>query len=166
MVEKGIPVTVELDVKNTFYDEDPSSFNIVAEIPGTDPKLKDEVVMLGAHFDSWHTGTGATDNAAGSAVMLEALRLIKATGLKPRRTIRIAPLDRGGAGTPRLARVRARAFRRPADHAAQAADARPVRRLLQRRQRHRRDSRRLPAEERGGRADLQVVDGGVQRSAQ
>jgi len=82
-------VTVELDVKNTFSDEDSSSFNIVAEIPGTDPKLKDEVVMLGAHFDSWHMGTGATDNAAGSAVMLEALRLIKATGLKPRRTIRI-----------------------------------------------------------------------------
>jgi hypothetical protein len=89
MVEKGVPVTVELDVKNTFYDDDPSSFNIVAEIPGTDPKLKDEVVMLGAHFDSWHTGTGATDNAAGSAVMLEALRLIKAAGLKPRRTIRL-----------------------------------------------------------------------------
>jgi len=90
MVEKGIPVTVELDVKNTFYDDNPNSFNIVAEIPGTDPKLRDEVVMLGAHFDSWHTGTGATDNAAGSAVMLEALRLIKATGLRPRRTIRIA----------------------------------------------------------------------------
>jgi hypothetical protein len=89
MVEKGVPVTVELDVKNTFYDDNPSSFNIVAEIPGTDPKLKDEVVMLGAHFDSWHTGTGATDNAAGSAVMLEALRLIKASGLRPRRTIRI-----------------------------------------------------------------------------
>ena len=90
MVEKGVPVTVELDIRNTFADEDPSSFNIVAEIPGTDPKLKDEIVMLGAHFDSWHMGTGATDNAAGSAVMLEALRLIKATGLKPRRTIRIA----------------------------------------------------------------------------
>ena len=89
MVDKGVPVTVELDVKNTFYDNDPSSFNIVAEIPGTDPKLKDEVVMLGAHFDSWHMATGATDNAAGSAVMLEALRLIKATGLKPKRTIRI-----------------------------------------------------------------------------
>ena len=90
MVQKGVPVTVELDVKNTFHDEDPSSFNIIAEIPGTDPRLKDEVVMLGAHFDSWHTGTGATDNAAGSAVMLEALRLIRATGLRPRRTIRLA----------------------------------------------------------------------------
>jgi carboxypeptidase Q len=90
MVEKGLPVTVELDVKNTFHDDNPNSFNIIAEIPGTDPRLEDEVVMLGAHFDSWHTGTGATDNAAGSAVMLEALRLIKATGLRPRRTIRLA----------------------------------------------------------------------------
>ena len=89
-VEKDVPVKIEVDVKNTFYDSDLNSFNIVAEIPGTDPKLKDEVVMLGAHFDSWHMGTGATDNAAGSAVMLEAVRLIKATGLKPRRTIRIA----------------------------------------------------------------------------
>ena len=90
MLEKGVPVTVEIDVKNTFHDQDLNSFNIIAEIPGTDPRLKDEVVMLGAHFDSWHTGTGATDNAAGSAVMLEALRLIKATGLRPRRTIRLA----------------------------------------------------------------------------
>jgi carboxypeptidase Q len=90
MLEKNVPVTVELDVKNTFYDADPNSFNIVAEIPGTDPQLKDEVVMLGAHFDSWHAATGATDNAAGSAIMMEAIRLIKSSGLKPRRTIRIA----------------------------------------------------------------------------
>mgnify|MGYP000579341014 CR=1 FL=1 len=89
-LEKGSPVQMELDVKNTFYDGDLNSFNIIAEIPGTDPKLKDEVVMLGAHFDSWHAGTGATDNAAGSAAMLEAVRILKASGLKPRRTIRIA----------------------------------------------------------------------------
>ena len=89
-LEKGVPVHMELDVRNTFYDADLSSFNIVAEIPGTDPKLKDEVVMLGAHFDSWHAGTGATDNAAGSAAMLEAVRIIKAAGLRPKRTIRIA----------------------------------------------------------------------------
>jgi carboxypeptidase Q len=88
-VQKGVPVTLELDIKNTYYDDDPNSFNLIAEIPGTDPKLKDEVVMLGAHFDSWHAGTGATDNAAGSAVMIEAMRLIKTLGLKPRRTIRI-----------------------------------------------------------------------------
>jgi hypothetical protein len=89
-VEKGVPVEMELDVRNRFYDDDLTSFNIIAEIPGTDPKLKDEVVMLGAHFDSWHAGTGATDNAAGSAAMLEAMRILKASGLKPKRTIRIA----------------------------------------------------------------------------
>jgi hypothetical protein len=89
-LEKGVPVSMELEVRNRFYDDDLSSFNIVAEIPGTDPKLKDEVVMLGAHFDSWHAGTGATDNAAGSAAMLEAVRVLQAAGLKPKRTIRIA----------------------------------------------------------------------------
>lgn len=88
ILEKGLPVTLALDMANTQLPE-AESFNIVAEIPGTDPKLKDEVVMLGAHFDSWHAGTGATDNAAGSAVMMEAIRLIKASGLTPRRTIRI-----------------------------------------------------------------------------
>jgi hypothetical protein len=89
-LEKAVPVRMDLDVRNTFYDNDLNSFNIIAEIPGTDPKLKDEVVMLGAHFDSWHAGTGATDNAAGSAAMLEAVRILKAANLKPKRTIRIA----------------------------------------------------------------------------
>ncbi|MGH9312726.1 MAG: M28 family metallopeptidase [Vicinamibacterales bacterium] len=86
-LQKKIPVRLELDVKNTFHAEEPP-FNVIAEIPGTD--RADEVVMLGAHFDSWHSGTGATDNAAGSAVMMEAVRILKATSLKPRRTIRIA----------------------------------------------------------------------------
>jgi len=76
-----------MDIDSTFIDGDLSSFNIAAEIPGTDKA--DEVVMLGAHFDSWHTGTGATDNAAGSAVMMEAMRILKATGVKLRRTVRI-----------------------------------------------------------------------------
>jgi len=89
VLEKGIPVQMELEIKNTFYDNDLNSFNIIAEIPGTDPKLKDEVVMLGAHFDSWHAGTGATDNAAGSATMMEAMRILKAIGANPKRTIRI-----------------------------------------------------------------------------
>ena len=88
ILEKGVPVTLSLDMANTTTPE-AESFNIVAETPGSDPALRDEVVMLGAHFDSWHAGTGATDNAAGSAVMMEAIRLIKASGLKPRRTIRI-----------------------------------------------------------------------------
>ena len=87
-LEKQIPVTLQMEIDNRFYDTDLSSFNLIGELAGTDKA--DEVVMLGAHFDSWHTGTGATDNAAGSAVMLEAMRILKQSGLTPRRTIRIA----------------------------------------------------------------------------
>jgi hypothetical protein len=87
LLDKKIPVRLEMDIQNKFYDDDLNSFNVVGEIPGTDKA--DELVMLGAHFDSWHTGTGATDNAAGSAVMMEAVRILKATGLKMRRTVRI-----------------------------------------------------------------------------
>jgi carboxypeptidase Q len=87
MLERNAPVRFEANVENKFYDNDLTSFNIVGEIPGTDKA--DEVVMVGAHFDSWHTGTGATDNAAGSAVMIEAMRILKATGLRMRRTVRI-----------------------------------------------------------------------------
>ena len=87
-LEKDIPVTLELNVQNSFHDDTLDGFNIIAEIPGTN--RADEVVMLGAHFDSWHAGTGATDNAAGSAVMMEAMRILKATGLPLRRTVRIA----------------------------------------------------------------------------
>jgi Zn-dependent M28 family amino/carboxypeptidase len=65
------------------------AYNTVAEIPGTDPELKDQIVMVGAHLDSWHSGTGATDNGVGSACAMEAVRIIKAAGLQPRRTIRI-----------------------------------------------------------------------------
>jgi carboxypeptidase Q len=86
-LEKKIPVTLSMQIDNRFYDTDLNSFNIVAELPGTDKA--DEVVMIGAHFDSWHTGTGATDNAAGSAVMMEAMRILKTSGVKLRRTVRI-----------------------------------------------------------------------------
>jgi carboxypeptidase Q len=85
-LEKEMPVKIEMDVKNSFQD-DLMSFNVVAELPGTDKA--DEIVMLGAHFDSWHGATGATDNAAGSAVMMEAMRILKQSGLKLRRTVRI-----------------------------------------------------------------------------
>jgi hypothetical protein len=88
MLAKGVSVPMELTMTNSMT-ADSTSFNVIGEIPGTDPALKDEIVMLGAHFDSWHSGTGATDNAAGSAVMMEALRIIETLGLKPRRTIRI-----------------------------------------------------------------------------
>jgi hypothetical protein len=86
-LEKQIAVTLQMDIDNRFYDADPNAFNILAEIRGSDKA--DEVVMLGAHFDSWHTGTGATDNAAGSAVMMEAMRILKVSGVKLRRTVRI-----------------------------------------------------------------------------
>jgi len=88
-LEKKVPVSMLVDVENKFYDDDLNSFNIIAEIPGSDKAKADEVVMLGGHFDSWQSGTGATDNGAGSAVMLEAIRILKATGVKMRRTVRI-----------------------------------------------------------------------------
>jgi len=86
-IERKIPVTLQMDIDNRFLDADLNAFNVVGELPGTDKA--DEVVMLGAHFDSWHTGTSATDNAAGSAVMLEAMRILKAAGIHLRRTVRI-----------------------------------------------------------------------------
>jgi hypothetical protein len=92
ILERNIPVKMELHVETKFLDEPAGKggFNIIAEIPGTDPKLKDEVVILGAHFDSHHGATGATDNATGSVAMIEAMRILKASGVKPRRTIRVA----------------------------------------------------------------------------
>ncbi|WP_424961017.1 M28 family metallopeptidase [Ekhidna sp.] len=90
LVENGVEVTVEGEVKTTFNEDDLQGYNVLAEIPGTDKKLKDEVVMLGGHLDSWHSATGATDNGAGCIVMMEAVRILQAAGLKPKRTIRIA----------------------------------------------------------------------------
>lgn len=90
LAKSGIPVKMELDVKTKFTSDDTKGYNVIAEIKGSDKKLQAEVVMLGGHLDSWHGGTGATDNAAGCAIMLEAVRLIHTLGLKPRRTIRIA----------------------------------------------------------------------------
>lgn len=87
MLDAGEKVTMTIDMTVEFQDSDPNAYNTVAEIPGTDKA--DEVVMLGGHLDSWHAGTGATDNGAGCAVMMEAMRIIQTLGLKPRRTIRI-----------------------------------------------------------------------------
>lgn len=88
MVQKGVAVSLEVEIGAQFHDNDMMAYNTIAEIPGTDKK--DEVVMLGGHLDSWHAGTGATDNAAGCAVAMEAVRIIQALGLRPRRTIRVA----------------------------------------------------------------------------
>jgi Zn-dependent M28 family amino/carboxypeptidase len=85
-----VPVSVQIDVETEFTGEHQHAFNTIAEIPGSDPKLKEQVVMLGGHLDSWAAGTGATDNGAGVAVAMEAVRILKTLGVRPRRTIRIA----------------------------------------------------------------------------
>lgn len=90
LTQQGVPVKIRVNVQARFLDQDRNSYNVLAELPGSDPTLRSEIVMLGAHLDSWHTGVGATDNADGSAAVLEAMRILKATGLQPRRTIRVA----------------------------------------------------------------------------
>jgi hypothetical protein len=90
LLEKKVPVQVEMNVQTTFYDDDDKGYNTLAEIPGIDPNLKEQVVMLGGHLDSWHAAEGATDNGAGAAVVLEVVRLLKKLGVQPRRTIRVA----------------------------------------------------------------------------
>lgn len=87
VAQRGLPVRVELNLQTRFLDDNRTPANVIAEVPGTDKA--DEVVMLGAHYDSWHSGTGATDNGAGSVVMMEAIRILKTLGLPMRRTVRI-----------------------------------------------------------------------------
>lgn len=90
LIKDNKKVELEMNVQNSFYSDDLTGYNVVAEIPGTDPTLKSQVVMLGGHLDSWAGGTGATDNAAGCIVALEVMRILKTLGIQPRRTIRIA----------------------------------------------------------------------------
>jgi carboxypeptidase Q len=90
MIENHVPVTLEVNVETKFTGEHEHGFDTVAEIPGNDPKLKNQVVMVGGHLDSWISGTGATDNGAGAIVAMEAVRILKALGVQPKRTIRIA----------------------------------------------------------------------------
>ena len=88
LLADGEDVKLEFNIVNHTYPEGKTSYNAVAELPGSDKA--DEIVMLGGHLDSWHSATGATDNGIGSAIMIEALRVIQSMGLKPRRTIRVA----------------------------------------------------------------------------
>lgn len=88
LVDRGVPVSIEAEVRIAIDEGDTGEYNVIGEIKGSD--LADELVMIGGHLDSWHSGTGATDNASGSAVALEAMRILKASGLEPRRTIRMA----------------------------------------------------------------------------
>ena len=90
MLERGMPVKLRVNVQTHFVTDDPNSYNVVATMPGTDATVKDEVVLLGAHLDSWHTATGASDNADGAAAVLEAMRILRAVDAHPRRSIRVA----------------------------------------------------------------------------
>ncbi|MEO8337366.1 MAG: M20/M25/M40 family metallo-hydrolase, partial [bacterium] len=89
-VESGVPVKLRVNVQTKYYSADTNGYNVIAEIPGTDPVIGDEVVLLGAHIDSWHSATGATDNADAVAELIEAMRILKTLGLAPKRTIRAA----------------------------------------------------------------------------
>lgn len=90
MIEHHIPVKLRVAIQVSWQEADTNAYNVIAEIPGADPALRDQVVMLGAHLDSWHTAVGATDNADGVATMMEAMRILRAAGARPRRTIRLA----------------------------------------------------------------------------
>jgi hypothetical protein len=89
LLKANVPVTVEMDVETEFTGDHEHGFDTIAEIPGTDPKLKDEVVMVGGHLDSWASATGATDNGAGTVVAMEVMRILTALHVQPRRTIRV-----------------------------------------------------------------------------
>ena len=91
MLRQRMPVKLRINVQTKFYDDDNgNAYNVIAELPGADPAVKDEIVMIGGHLDSWHTGVGATDNADGATTVMEAMRILKAAGARPRRTIRVA----------------------------------------------------------------------------
>ena len=169
--------SVEIDVETKFTGEHEHGFDTVAEIPGTDPKLKDQVVMVGGHLDSWIAGTGATDNGAGTIVAMEAVRILKALDVKPRRTIRIAlwtgeeqglfgskgyvhaALRLGRNSRPRPTRCSCRSScAAPPGRCEVKPEQKLDLRLLQRGQRHRQDPRRLHAGQRGHRAHLRAVD--------
>jgi hypothetical protein len=90
MVEKGVPVKLRVNVQARYLTDDTNGYNVVADLPGADPVLKNEIVLIGAHLDSWHSATGASDNADGAAVALEAIRILKTIDARPRRTIRVA----------------------------------------------------------------------------
>jgi hypothetical protein len=90
LAAQGRPVSLRVELRTRYFEEDRNSYNVLAEIPGQDPKLRDQLVMVGAHLDSWHTASGATDNADGAVGVMEAIRIIRALGQAPRRTIQVA----------------------------------------------------------------------------
>jgi Zn-dependent M28 family amino/carboxypeptidase len=90
LAAQGRPVSLRVELRTRYFEEDRNSYNVIADIPGRDPALRDQSVLVGAHLDSWHTASGATDNADGAVAVMEAMRIIRALGAEPRRTIRVA----------------------------------------------------------------------------
>jgi carboxypeptidase Q len=90
LAAEGRPVSLRVELRTRYFEEDRNSYNVIAEIPGRDSALRDQVVLIGGHLDSWHTGSGATDNADGAVAVMEAMRILRAIGGEPRRTIRVA----------------------------------------------------------------------------
>ena len=90
LAAQGRPATLRVELRTRYFEEDRNSYNVIAEIPGRDPALREQVVLVGAHLDSWHTASGATDNADGAVAVMEAMRILRALGVEPRRTIRVA----------------------------------------------------------------------------
>ena len=90
MIEAGVEPTLRIGLDTKYHEDDTNGYNVLAEIPGVDPDLRDEVVLIGAHLDSWHSSPGGTDNADGSASTMEAMRILQSIGIRPRRTIRLA----------------------------------------------------------------------------
>ncbi len=143
-----VPITMRVNIRNEFYPEGKTVYNVTGELPGTDKA--DEVVMIGGHFDSWNPATGATDNGAGSTDALEAIRLLKAVGATPRRTIRVALWSGEEQGLYRIDRLRRAALRQ---RGASQARVRQVQRLPEHRRRHGQAARRQRVRSAGSRLD-------------
>ena len=176
LLKANVPVTIEMNVDTEFTGDHEHGFDTIAEIPGTDPKLKDEVVMVGGHLDSWASATGATDNGAGTIVAMEVMRILNSLHVQPRRTIRVGLWtgeEQGEFGSYgyvkqhfgfvplstapdqlTLPEFPAQARRPGRVEAGAAEDLR----ILQRRQRHGKNSRHLPAAECRDRFHLPAVD--------
>ena len=116
MIQQGEQLKMSVDLQVQYHTDDLMAYNTIAEIPGTDPDLKDQIVMVGGHMDSWQAGTGATDNGVGVVAAMEAVRILEACNLRPRRTIRIALWtgeEQGLLGVPRVCQQAFRLIPRP-----------------------------------------------------
>ena len=159
ILKRDIPVKVEIEVRNRVGEKVEQAVNVIGEIPGSD--LKDEVVMIGAHFDTWHASPNASDNTSGVAVALEAARILQGGGREAAADDSRRAVGRRGAGAVRLARVRAEALRRPEE--GRQPGVRQVLGLLQPGLRRGPVPRDLPAGERARAGDADRVDAAVPR---